>query len=258
MPRIIRRPRSRRPRAHRPRRGRGLRREGLPPRHDRRRRPPVGAVGRRHLHALHGQGAAVPVELRPRRRAGPGGARSAPRAADHDRGAAARRDRLLRRDRSTTFDGAPGQAPLVAAWAEADAEPGRPRHARPPPRAPGRGRDACSSRRASPAATCRPGSTSMASPAASSACSTGCSSSASRPATTFRPADLTRRANAVLDVLLAAASPTESRRRSIAPRWPTSRPSSARSTRQTSGSRCPTSTPRSRCGTSRTAGTTGS
>ena len=48
-------------------------------------------------------------------------------------------------------------------------------------------------------------STSTASRAASSACSTGCSSSASRPVADHRPADLARRANAVLDVLLAAA-----------------------------------------------------
>ena len=56
----------------------------------------------------------------------------------------------------------------------------------------------------------------------------------------------------------ACRAPGRRRRRSIGRPWPTSRPSSARSTRPTSGSRCRTSTPRSRCGTSRTAGTTGS
>ena len=101
-----------------------LRREGLPQRDDRGRRPRERPVGRRDLHVLHGQGRAVPADLRPDRRA---------------RARRARRRGSLRRRRppsgwrspsrstsrrSTSTTARPARSRLVQAWAEADREPG--------------------------------------------------------------------------------------------------------------------------------------
>ena len=101
------------------------------------------------------------------------------------------------------FDGAPGQVSLIAAWAEADAEPGvREMLVRRRERLVGAA--TCSSRRASPTASCRPRSTSMASRAASSGLMDGLLLQRIEAGDAFKPADLTRRAGAILDVLLAA------------------------------------------------------
>ena len=101
-----------------------LRREGLPQRHDRRRRPRERPVGRRDLHLLHRQGRAVPAELRPDRRArastsSPSGSRRPRTTAERLAIAIA-----LYVETIDEYDGAPGQVTLVQAWAEADREPG--------------------------------------------------------------------------------------------------------------------------------------
>ena len=75
--------------------------------------------------------------------------------------------------RSTSTRARPGQVTLRPGLGRGGPRARRPRDARRPPRATGRRRARCCCTRASPAASCRPGSMSTPSRAASSRCSTG-------------------------------------------------------------------------------------
>ena len=246
------------------RRGPCLQREGLPRRDDRRRRPRERPVGRGHLHVLHRQGRAVPPGLRPDR--GPRARRAGRPARRRPRPPPSgwRSPSASTSRPSTTYDGDAG--PGLARPGLGRGGP-RARRARRCSPAGGSGSSAparCCSTRASPAASCRPGSTWTPSRAASSPSSTACCSSGSRPATPTARPTCERRAAGHARASCCAAAPGRDRAPGAGPDgvasrpWPTSRPSSARSSRRRSGSPCRTSTPRSRCGTSRTAGTTGS
>ncbi len=238
-----------------------LRREGLSPRHGRRCRPRERPVGRRDLHLLPEQGRAVPAHLRPDLGPRPRDARGPARAVDDDaRSGSARRSPTTSRP-STTFEGEPGQVTPRPGLGGGRRGARRPRDARPPPRAAGRGRQlllregiargelpdwldvdglarglhGAARRAAAPADRGR--------------------------ATATAPTTRSVARPPILDVLLAAArAERPGAGHGVASAAMAARPDRprARSTRPTSGSRCHTSTPRSRCGTSRPAGTTGS
>ena len=142
---------------------RGVRREGLPQRDDRRRRPRERPVGRGDLHATSRARTSCSVltcDLISARGLDELADRLAP--ADDHRRTAGDRDPPTTSRRSTSTTARPGQVTLVQAWAEADRRARRPRDARRPARAPGRGGASCCCARASPAASCRPGWTSTA------------------------------------------------------------------------------------------------
>ena len=260
MPRVTADHEAARPRAHRPRRDRGLRRERLPPGHDRRHRRAGRPVGRGDLHPLHEQGELflascdliTDQEIEELARAARA-ARPRPRPA-------ARRDRLLRRDRSTSSTAAPGQAAARRSpGPRRTTSPGRPRDAPPAPRAARRGGQLLLqegiARGELPAWLDIDGFARGFMGLLDGLILQRIEAGAALPAGTI---SIRRATPSSTCCCRRQPSDPESRRRSIAGHGP--RPDRPRPDRpgRPRVRRCPTSTPRSRCGTSRTAGTTGS